>query len=406
MKRLRMTLGAALAALVLLAVGYLGGRHASHPAGLSAAARGSARPVKKVQYWYDPMVPLQHFDHPGFSPMGMRMVPKFADHGTAGAVVRIDPRTVDNLGVRTAIVARRVLARDLRVPATLSWDLRAARTVSARADGIVQRLDVRAPFTVVRAGQPLAELLAPAWNSAVDEYKALRHAHSPAALALRAAARARLRVLGLTESDIRAAVHSRGAVFTVTLRAPRAGIVATVEVREGQRVNAGQTLMTLNGLATVWVEADLPQAEVAGVIAGTPVTAMVDAEPGRVFHGRVEQLLPQVDAVSRTQRARIVLDNPARRLAPGMFATVTLHPAVGTAVPVVPDESLIATGNAARIIVTDGAGHFRAVAVQVGRSAGGYTAILHGLQGGERIVVSGQFLIDSEANLSGALGRL
>jgi Cu(I)/Ag(I) efflux system membrane fusion protein len=201
-------------------------------------------------------------------------------------------------------------------------------------------------------------------------------------------------------------MRGHGARPTITLTAPRAGVVVTVDVREGQRVSAGQTLMTLNGLSTVWVEAELPQADGADIVTGTPVTATVDAQPGRVFHGKVESLLPQIDIVSRTRRARIVLDNPDGVLAPGMFATVTLQPAAGSAVPVVPDDALIATGTATRVIVAGGGGRFLPVAVRTGRSSGGYTAILAGLNGGERIVVSGQFLIDSEASLSGALGRL
>jgi Cu(I)/Ag(I) efflux system membrane fusion protein len=407
MKRAHFLISMMVAAVALLALGYWAGHHNMPGAESSLAAPAAAGSAGgKVLYWYDPMVPGQHFDKPGLSPMGMQMVPKYADTGTAQDGVRIDPRTVENLGIRTATVERRVLDRDLRVPGTVSWDLRQATTVSARADGIVTHLDVRAPFTAVTAGQPLAELLSPEWGSAIAEYKALLQARSPDAQALRSAAHQRLLVMGLTEGDIRAAMRSHGAKSTITLSAPQAGVVVTVDVREGQRVSAGQTLMTLNGLSTVWVEAELPQADGAGIVAGTPVTATIDAQPGRLFHGKVEALLPQVDTVSRTQRARIVLDNPGDALAPGMFATVNLHPTAGRAVPVVPDGALIATGTATRVIVADSAGNFHPVAVRTGRSADGYTAILAGLNGGERIVVSGQFLIDSEASLSGALERL
>ncbi|HEY8329445.1 MAG TPA: efflux RND transporter periplasmic adaptor subunit, partial [Rhodanobacter sp.] len=183
-------------------------------------------------------------------------------------------------------------------------------------------------------------------------------------------------------------------------------VVTTLDVREGQRVSAGQTLMTLNGLATVWVEAALPQAAAGAVHGGTPVTVTVDALPGQVFHGSVEALLPDIDNATRTQRARIVLANPDGRLSPGMFATVQLQPADGEAVPVVPDDALIATGQQARVIVAEADGHFRPLAVRTGRSADGYTEILDGMHGGEKVVVSGQFLIDSEASLSGALERL
>jgi len=221
---------------------------------------------------------------------------------------------------------------------------------------------------------------------------------------LRMASRERLEVLGLTPTDIQSSRHGSGAA--ITLHAPQDGIVTTLDVREGQRVSAGQTLMTINGLSTVWIEAALPQAAAATVRSGTPVMVTVDALPDRPFHGTVETLLPDIDATTRTQRARIVLDNPDGALSPGMFATVQLNPAQGIAVPVVPDDALIATGSQTRVIVAEDGGHFQAVTVRTGRSAGGYTEIRGGLTGGEKVVVSGQFLIDSEASLSGALERL
>jgi hypothetical protein len=217
----------------LLVLGYFGGRRqattapmTAHPsAPVSAAAR-------KVLYWYDTMVPQQHFDKPGLSPMGMQMVPKYADEkpaeeGTAKDVVRIDPTTVQNLGVRTATVERRVLASALRVPGTITWDLRQAITISARTDAVVSKLDVRAPYTVVKAGEPLAELLAPQWSSALAEYDALQHVQSTEAKGLRAASRERLQVLGLTPAEIRSSRRGTGAA--ITLHAPQAGVVTTLD---------------------------------------------------------------------------------------------------------------------------------------------------------------------------------
>ena len=406
MKRTLMLLTAALLAVMLLLIGYFSGRHQapSSPSQTSTSASAPEAGGKKVLYWYDTMVPQQHFDKPGLSPMGMQMVPKYADEGAAKDVVRIDPATVQNLGVRTAPVERRVLASAIRVPGTITWDLRQAITISARTDAVVSKLDVRAPYTVVKAGEPLAQLLAPQWSSALAEYGALQQAQSADAKDLRAASREGLQVLGLTPADIRAARRGSGAA--ITLHAPQAGVVTTLDVREGQRVTAGQTLMTVNGLSTVWIEAALPQGAAGTVRSGTPVVVTVDALPGRLFHGTVETLLPDVDAMTRTQRARIVLDNPDGALSPGMFATVQLSPAQGEAVPVVPDDALIATGSQTRVIVAEGDGHFRAVSVRTGRAAGGYTEIRDGLAGGEKVVVSGQFLIDSEASLSGALERL
>jgi membrane fusion protein, copper/silver efflux system len=264
---------------------------------------------------------------------------------------------------------------------------------------VVERLFVKAPYERVLAGQPLASILAPAWSTALAEARALEQAGSSSARALQRAARARLQVLGLPPgTTIR---NGR-----IVLTAPVNGVVSEIGVREGQATPAGTLLFRVNGTDTVWLEAAIPQAAVGAIVPGTPVEARVSTMPGRVFDGRVETLLPQIETGSRTQQARIVLDNAGGVLVPGMFAQVTLAPADGAEHPLVPSDAVIGDGSQARVIVMEEGGGFRAVAVQTGRSGGGFTEILSGLEGGERVVASGQFLIDSEANLSGALERL
>ena len=388
---------------VAVAAGYLWGRRTS-PA---LPGQGSASVPRKILYWYDPMIPGQHFDHPGPSPMSpsMQLVPKYA--GAAGGNeggVRISPRIEQNLGMRTSVIRVGVLHRTLRVPGVLAWDRRRSVVVSARTDGVLSRLFVRAPFDRVRAGQPLAELLAPAWMSAVAEYRVLEQAHSADARGLRGAALQRLRVLGMSADEIRSA--DVGAGGGIVLRAPVTGVVSALEVRQGQQVSAGMTLLRIDDLTRLWLDAAIPQAEVAGVGPGTPVAIEVDAFPGRIFAGRVEALLPEVDARTRTETARIALDNPDGTLAPGMYATVRLTVAAGKPHPLVADEALISTGVQNRVIVDLGDGRMAPRAVRIGRSADGYTEVLAGLSGGERVVTSGQFLIDSEADLNGALQRL
>ncbi|HEY4294136.1 efflux RND transporter periplasmic adaptor subunit [Luteibacter sp.] len=397
----RFALGALVIATIAIA-SFFAGRHDTRPPGSHAAPTAAETPAKPILYWYDPMVPNQHFDHPGLSPMGMQMVPRMKQDAPKGSV-HIDASTMQNLGMRTTLVEQRVMATAVDVTGNVTWDVRQSATVSARVDGIVEHLDVRAPYTMVSKGAPLLALLAPQWRSALAEAEALRHTQSADAQALRDASQARLRVLGLSPAD---GMASRSDGAAIRLRAPVAGVVITVDVREGQRVSAGQTLMTINGLTSVWVEAAVPQGQAASIRAGTPVTVRVDALPGRVFAGKVETLLPDIDTASRTQRARIVLANADGALAPGMFAHVALAPASGDAVAVVPDEAVIAEGDDTRVIVAEGEGRFRAVAVTTGRSAGGLTEVRNGLTVGQRVVVSGQFLIDSEANLSGALERL
>jgi Cu(I)/Ag(I) efflux system membrane fusion protein len=192
----------------------------------------------------------------------------------------------------------------------------------------------------------------------------------------------------------------------IVLRAPVDGVVSSLDAREGQRISAGMPIMTLNGLRTVWLDAAIPQAQSGGVTPGTAVSATVSARPGETFRGHVEALLPDIDAATRTQHARVVLDNPNETLAPGMFAELQLQSGVKRSYPLVPDEAVIATGTSTRVIVAEADGRYRPVAVRTGLSSDGKTEILAGLRGGERVVVSGQFLIDSEASLSGALERM
>ncbi len=392
-------IGVALLATATIAY-RIGRQHTPTPPAMPAPATSA-----QVLYWYDPMVPDQHFPKAGLSPMGMQMVPKLASDGGARETVHVDAATTQNLGIRVTPVTRRALATGIAAPASIRWDPRQAVIISARVDAIVGRLHIRAPYTTVASGAALADLIAPQWTSAIAEYRALEHMQSTDARALRDAGRERLRVLGLSAADVASAGagdHASG----ITTHAPRAGIVTSLDVREGQRVTAGQTLMTINGLDTVWVEAALPQASASTVSSGTPVTVRVDALAGRAFHGTVETMLPDIDATTRTQVARIVLANPDGVLRPGMFATVGFEPAVGSPVLVVPDEALLTTGSKAHVIVSMDGDRFRPVVVHTGRSAEGYTEILSGLEDGDKVVVSSQFLIDSEASLSGALDRL
>jgi Cu(I)/Ag(I) efflux system membrane fusion protein len=391
----------ALAAVALLLAGAgLGSWWArSRTATVATSSPVPAAGEPEVLYWYDPMVPDQHFDKPGKSPfMDMQLVPKYAG-GMAAVGVSIAPDVRQSLGIRTAVVKRGRLGGAVRVPGTIGWDLRQERIVSAPVEAVLARLHVKTPYASVRAGQPLATVLAPAWQAALAEAQALQRAQSGSARALAAAAQARLRTLGLP-----AGAHADGGGIVLT--APVAGVVSEIGVREGQAMPAGTLLFRINGIDTVWLEAALPQASSVGIRAGTPVEAQVDAHPGRVFKGQVETLLPMIDPASRTRRARIVLANPDGVLAPGMFAQLALQPGDGGEVPLVPTDAIIGAGEQARVFVFDDNDRFRPVAVRMGRSSGGSTEILAGLRGGERIVASGQFLVDSEANLSGALERL
>jgi Cu(I)/Ag(I) efflux system membrane fusion protein len=408
MIRIDRTKAVAAGAGLLLLVAGLGGGYwlakgdadsTATGSGGAAAAAGTDASGREVLYWYDPMVPDQHFGKPGKSPfMDMELVPKYADEvSTTG--VRIDPGVQQNLGVRTAEVEVAALGGQVRVPGTLTWDLRNEEVVSAPVQAIIARLNIRAPYERVGAGTPLATVLAPEWGTAIAEARALAQADSAYARELHSAAQQRLRMLGLSDTT----ATGNGAVV---LRSPRPGVVSELMAREGQTVMPGMPLFRINGTSTLWLEAAIPQGMTDDIRPGTPVTATVNAIPGRSFEGRVETLLPELDESTRAQRARIVLRNEDDLLAPGMFAEVSLQPEGREAVPLVPTEALITTGTDTRVLVVGEDGNFQPVRVRAGRSAGGRTEILAGLEGGERVVTSGQFLIDSEASLSGALDRL
>jgi Cu(I)/Ag(I) efflux system membrane fusion protein len=378
-------------------------------AGESTTATDSSAQEAKALYWYDPMVPQQHFDAPGKSPfMDMQLVPKYAgDAGAASGSVRIDPRLVQNLGVRSAKVERGALTRNVRATGTVAFDERSVAVVQSRVAGIVDKLWVRAPLTQVKRGEPLLTLIAPDWTAAQEEFLSLRKTNGDGLDPLRAAARQRLLLIGMDDAQVRTVERTGRAQTRITLAAPRDGVIVELSVREGATVTAGAPLMTLNGLDTVWMNAAIAEVDSGRVAAGAPAKATLAAFPGETFDGKVETLLPDLDPATRTQKARIVLPNPHGQLAPGMFASVEITPRMEKEPSLlIPDEALIATGTRDVVIVDEGAGRFRAQEVRVGAHADGKVAIVAGLHEGDSVVLSGQFLIDSEASLTGTLSRL
>lgn len=382
-------------ALVAAAAGLGWWSHTREAPAPGVAATGG----RKVLYWYDPMVPDQHFDHPGKSPfMDMQLLPKYADEAAVDGVA-VSPVTQDNLGIRTVAAEMGRLDGEIAVAGTIAWDLRLERVVSARTDVIVDRLYVKAPFTRVQQGEPLARVFAPAWSSALAEAQAIGESGAAGQRELEAAAAARLRALGVPDGT------RVGADGRIVLTAPVSGVVSEIAIREGAAAPPEAVLFRINGTRTVWLQGAIPQADAADVAAGMPVIADVEGVSKRI-DGRVESLLPQVDPSSRTQVARVVLDNPDGLLAAGQLARIGLAARARDAHWLVPTDAVIGSGGRAHVIVRHGDAHFMPVAVHTGRSRGGRTEILHGLEGGEQVVASGQFLLDSEASLSGALDRL
>ena len=403
----------ALAVSLAVAGAAVGYRYALHghdgDTRQAVAPVGAAPPAgeRKVLYWYDPMYPQTRFDKPGKSPfMDMQLVPKYADDTAGGSGVSIDPRMAQNLGVRTVEVKPGMLERHVEAVGSVAWNERGVVVLQARTAGFVERLFVRAPLDPVAKGAPLVELLVPDWRAAQEEYLSLMNTALPAADELRAAARSRLLLLGMSESQVQRLEASRMPESRVTLYAPIDGIVAELDVREGMTVMPGATLFRIVNLGTVWVNAQVPETLGGALRPGAAVEARVAAYPGEVFRGKVGAILPDVDAATRSIRARIELANPGAKLKPGMFATLDFRPDAPRKALVVPTEAIIRTGERTVVVVAEGEGKYRPVDVETGAESGGQIEIVKGLTAGTRVVVSGQFLIDSEASLRASGTRM
>lgn len=386
---------------------WLAERREPGPAG--AAHEGLAPEAgaeREVLYWYDPMQPGVKFDRPGQSPfMDMPLVPRYADEAGAAAV-RIDPATAQNLGIRTAKAEKAVIAPRLAAVGSVAFDERLLRVVQARVAGNVTRLHVKAPLETVRRGQPLAEVLAPEWRAAQEEYLALLDAGSERTRSIRDAARERLVVLGVPDAVIRRVEETRTVEASTTITAPIDGVVTELAVREGASFAAGEPLFRINGLATVWVDARIPEARISEIPPESTVGARTAAWPGVRFAGRVSALLPNVDPATRTLAVRVAIDNPERRLAPGMFLSLDFAGRPGEPRLVVPSEAVIVTGERSVVVLARDGGGFDIAEVTTGPEAEGRTVVLSGVEEGQSVVVSGQFLIDSEASLNAAIRRL
>lgn len=359
---------------------------------------------RQVLYWYDPMVPDTHFDKPGKSPfMDMDLVPRYAGEPETTAGVAINPGVVQNLGIRLASVERRSTGAVTRASGVLAFNDRALSTVHAKQDGFVERGHGKAVGDIVQAGDALVDLRVPAWSGAIAEYLALRGGSDPA---LADAARRRLGALGVPNDAVQVAEQRGAAPSSFTIRAPASGALVSLDARPGAALGAGASVATISGLSPVWLVVSVPQGSIGATKAGTAATARFPSFPKEDFLGRVDVVLPGANAANRTIEARIVLDNRDGRLRPGMTGEVTLSATSEHDVLTAPSEAVIRTGLRNLVIVSQGDGKFEPVEVTLGVAVGDRLQITSGVSEGQQVVASGQFLIDSEANLSGVLERL
>lgn len=377
---------------------WLGKRDPSQRSDTSAAQNG-----RKILYWYDPMVPTERYDNPNsLSSMGMKTIPKYADEvPDAGPGVRVDAAARQSLGMRVATVTFGSLPSGLTVTGTIDFNQRDIAIVQSRSSGFVIRVYARAAGDVIGAGAPIADLQLPEWGGAQGEFLAVKRLGQED---LAHATRQRLKLMGMSDALINEVERTGRTNGTVTIRAPIAGAIQALDVREGMTVAAGQSLAQISGIRTVWLNAAVPEAQANLIRIGQGARIALSAFPGESFTGKVTAILPITQPDSRTMTVRIELANRGGRLRPGMFASVSFDGDNRSAL-LVPRDALIRTGARTLIMLALPDGRYRPAEVRTGRESGDKTEIVAGLSAGEKVVVSGQFLLDSEASLAGVSAR-
>jgi len=357
---------------------------------------------KKILYWVAPMDPSYRRDGPGKSPMGMDLVPVYAD-GEEGAVVVIAPEVVQNIGVRTAAVERGKLWRLIDTVGYVDVDESRVAHVHLRAEGWIEKLHVRSEGERVRRGDPLLDLYSPQLVNAQEEYlEAVRSGNQR----LVEASRERLLAYDVSSEQIERLAKTGKVSRLVTFHARQDGIVSNLNTPEGMYVKPANEIMSLVDLATVWLQVEVFERQVDWVRVGQPAEITLGMLPGRRWEGEIAYVYPRLDPKTRTLRVRLQFDNPNEILKPNMYASVRLYTGARDDILFVPREAVIRSGREERVILALGDGRFRARKVQTGLESGDYVEILDGLAEADRVVTSGQFLIDSEASLKASLQRM
>lgn len=400
MKQLTPILIAAVAGIVIGAGGlWLAG--GGTDSGVEQAA-GERKPL----YWVAPMDPSYRRDKPGKSPMGMDLIPVYDEAGAAAdapGTVRISPDVVNNLGVRTAEVERGRLAGTVRTTGYVQYDEDRLVRVHPRVEGWIERLHVEASGDPVQAGEPLYAIYSPTLVNAQEEFLLALKRNNPVLIQ---AAQERLQALKVPSEHIERLRASGKVGQAITITAPRSGVVDNLNVREGMFVRPDVAMMTIGALDRVWVIGEILEGDVREIREGDPVALSFGSSPGREWGGEVDYVYPSLNPKTRTARVRVGVDNGDGALKPGMFARMTITTRPGEEAWLVPLEALIRTGQQSRVVLALGEGRFKSIAVTVGRVGDRQVEILAGLEAGDSVVTSAQFLIDSESSKTSDFERM
>lgn len=362
-------------------------------------------PEREVLYWYDPMHPEQRFDQPGPSPfMDMDLVPRYADETMLDpGEIEVLPGIQQLMGIRTARVERTTLPREINTFGAIEYDEGKLSHVHIRVEGWVERLSVQAVGDYVQPGQLLFELYSPVLVNAQEELvQAVREGRGR----MIEASRERLRALGMSNAHIEQVKRSGQAMQRVPVHAHHGGVVIALGAREGMFVTPDTDILVTVDLSTVWVIAEVFDQQADWLAMGQAAAVSLYSEPGQTRASEITHIYPRVDPVTRAVRVRLPLNNPDQKLRLGKWASVRIQADPYEDVIAIPREALIRTGHAARVVLREGDQRFRVREVSPGMESGDQIEILDGLEPGDEIVLSGQFLLDSEAALGPGHDRL
>ncbi len=365
------------------------------------AEQESSSGEKKILYWVAPMDPAYRREGPGKSPMGMDLVPVYDEGG--GTSVKISPAVENNMGVRTAVVVRDKFWRKINTVGYVDFDERKISHIHVRSHGWIEKMVVDSEGERVVKGQLLFEFFSPELVNAQDDYL---QAILNGGQFLKTASHDRLLALGISRQQIRQITKTRKSEQFIRVYAPQDGIISKLAAREGMYITPSKEVMSLADLSSIWILAEVFESQSSWVKEKQPADVRLSYLPGREWEGTVEYIYPSLNEQTRTLKVRLVFPNPDEVLKPNMFANVSIYGGPKNDVLIIPSEALIRTGGDARVILAEGKGRFKPRKVVVGIESGDFIEIQQGLMEGDRVVTSGQFLIDSEASLKASLQRM
>jgi Cu(I)/Ag(I) efflux system membrane fusion protein len=363
----------------------------------------AAEDEKEVLYWVAPMDPNYRRDKEGKSPMGMDLIPFYAGEDSDGSTVSISPTVVQNLGVRTAVAELTRLWRGIDTVGYVDYDESKVSHIHLRTTGWIENLSVKSEGERVKKGDRLFDLYSPELVNAQEEFVA---ALSSGNKGLIRASKERLNALGISKNQINQLKKDKRVKQRVSIYATQDGVVSDFPVRDGMYIKPSMKVMTLGDLSSVWLLAEVFERQSQWVEVGQDAEVTLSYIPGKNWQGKVEYIYPSLDAKTRTLKVRLRFDNPGERLKPNMYANVKIYGGAKENTIVIPLEGLIRTGRDERVIIALGEGKFEARNVTAGIESGDYVEILEGVDEGEKIVTSGQFLIDSEASMRASITRM